>query len=395
MRSKFDFLRDLMICLCFGLLISCSQSQSFRKIELISKRLIEIPLDDQTSPDWFFVQTIDLIGEEYLVFHDHIRSDPKFIYFSHITDSQKSFKTPLYLDGPNGIGHLDGFHIRNLDSIFVLNRYKYELNLVDSSGKVKDRFRLRKDNSNGPATHSTALPFIWSFAPVIDLGDKLIIPSIPEREPFESNYQNQTLTIELNLKTKSIEYRLGYTDRYFDSGFWGLQLEAPSYTVNYNDSVILQSFPIEDRLMVYDFKLNLLQSPSLFSNYYSNVFQSLPDLNRDPFVFYPHIYSNPKNNMLLYDHFRNLYYRIMTSSYPSKTIESWEKSGLFGEMGNNDYPNRMIMVFDRDFNEIGVIDIDQNQYWVDFIRIVKDGIIIQRQTKDENKCTFELFEIEF
>lgn len=85
----------------------------------------------------------------------------------------------------------------------------------------------------------------------------------------------------------------------------------------------------------------------------------------------------------------------MTSSYPSKTIESWEKSGLFGEMGNNDYPNRMIMVFDRDFNEIGVIDIDQNQYWVDFIRIVKDGIIIQRQTKDENKCNFELFEIEF
>lgn len=375
--------------------MGCFPSSDYPKLEMVSKGIFDISIDDKTSNNWFFAQIVNIDEEEYFVFQDHIQSDPRYIHFENLKENEKSFKIKLSLEGPEGIGHLDGFHVRNLDSIFVLNRYKYELNLVDTSGKVIDRFRLRNDDSNEQSEQLTALPFIWTFAPILDLGEKLVIPAIPDQESFDSQYKQKLQTIELKIKSETSAYKLGFSDRYFDSGFWGIHLETPSYTVNYTDSVILQSFPIEDRVMVFDFDLNLLKAPSLFSKYYDDSFRSLSDFNSEPSILYPHIYSNPKNNSILYDQYRELYYRVFSGPYPLSTIENWEKSGIFGEMGNNEYPDRKIMVFDRYFRELGVIELDKSLYWVDFIRVIKGGILVQRQTDDENKCTFELFEIKF
>jgi len=61
----------------------------------------------------------------------------------------------------------------------------------------------------------------------------------------------------------------------------------------------------------------------------------------------------------------------------------------------NEYPKRMIMVFDRNFKELGIIELDNERYFVDFIRVVKEGLLIPVQSDYEDKKVFEIFEVKY
>lgn len=372
---------------------SCKSKPGQDEIKLISKGVFEILVDDKTSTAWSFIETYEDLNGEYLVFHDILSTNPKLLHFANLIDPIKSFKVSLDIDGPNGIGHLDGFYIRNLDSIFVLNRYAYELNLVDSSGKVNDRYRLRADDSNLPIEDST-LPFPWTFAPLVDLGEKLLIPSYPDAHPFKKGYQQKNLTILFDIKSKVLEYKLGFSEKYFSSGFWGVFLETPSYTVNYQDSVILQSFPIDERIFVYDFELNLVDSHSLFKENYEGKFHSLPDFNMERDVFYPNTYSNPTNKSVIYDPYRKLYYRAFQEAYSQQAIEEMLYSS-HRSLNEQKHPNKIIQVIDSEFKELGEVKLEKEKYWVDDIQVVREGILIWIDTDDEDKRLFEIFEVQY
>lgn len=385
----------LFCCLLiFSFLSSCSQNNEFYSLKLNFKRHIEIPVDDQTSTVWIFQQVVMIEEEEYLAYHDPVKTKERFIHFAHLQDSQKSFRIGLSVDGPDGVGDIWGFHVRNLDSIFVLNRYRYELNLVDSSGRVKDRYRLRSDDSNRPSEYSS-LPAVWTNSPILDLGKKLIIPSSPDIDPFKKDYKQENLAIVLDLETKEIDYNFGFTDKYFNSGFWGLFLEMPSYAVNYNDSLILQSFPIEDRVMVYDFDFNLLQMQSLFGEFYTGKFHSLPDFNLEREIFYTHTHSNPRNYSILYDPYRRLYYRTMLGPYPPETLERIIRQLPSLPAGERELPDKIIMVFDKDFNELGYLKLDRKKYILEDLLVVQGGLLIHVDTENEDKNVFEIVEVEF
>jgi hypothetical protein len=249
------------------LIIGCATPDHRRPaLELVSKRIVEIPLDDKTSNAWWTLQYLDLGEDEYLVFHDQIKSKQKKIHFAHIQDQEKSFQINVSIDGPNGVGHLDSFRVKNLDSIFVLNQYAYRLFLIDSSGTVKDRYELIGD-TDPESSGVTYLPLPLPFSPIVDIGDKLVFPARADVNTLE-NYapESYKTTISLDLNTEKFEYQFDYPDSYINSGFWGMNLEQASLAVNFKDSVLVQSFPIEDRVMVYDFDFNLVRSPSLLGS---------------------------------------------------------------------------------------------------------------------------------
>ncbi|WP_192347196.1 DUF4221 family protein [Algoriphagus sp. Y33] len=384
----------LLLLILISWIIGCTGSEEkYEILELVSKRIIEIPLDEYTSSTWGTLQYLNLGEDEYLVFHDQIKSREKKIHFAHINEKGRSFQVNVSLDGPNGVGHLDSFHVKNLDSIFVLNQYAYRLYLIDTSGTVRDMYPLIGDNLQEPS-EITYLPFPFPFSQIVDLGSKLFFPARPDVNTLE-NYRLESYKtgILLDLNTKKFSYKLGYPDSYINSGFWGMPLEISSSTVNFKDSLVVQSFSIEDRVMVYDFDLRPVDSPSLFREYYDGKFHSLPEPTMEPDIFYPHIFSNPTNKAILFDPYRDLYYRIFSGPYPEEIIEQRKKSNFRRLPDDNEYPDRKIMVFDREFNELGVIELDKKKYWVDFIRVVKEGVLIRVQSENENKNIFEIFEV--
>jgi hypothetical protein len=58
-------------------------------------------------------------------------------------------------------------------------------------------------------------------------------------------------------------------------------------------------------------------------------------------------------------------------------------------------PDRRIMVFDRQFNELGVIEVDKEKYWVDFVQVVSEGLLLSVKSDDEDRNIFEIFEVKF
>lgn len=378
------------------LIIGCSSpKQKYSKLELISKRILEIPLDENTSSVWGTLQYLDLGEDEFLVFHDLIQSQNKAIHFSHLNDFEKSFQVNVSIEGPHGVGHLDGVLVKNLDSIYVLNRFAYRLYQIDKFGKVINKYSFI-DEMDKSSKKLTYLPGSLPANPIVDFGQQLFLPARPDVNPLENfKYKSFNTGILLNLKNKSFSYQLNYPKSYHDSGFWGMQLEMASTVVNFKDSTIIQSFPIEDELMVYDFDLNLIDTPSLFSEFYQDKFHSLPEPSLEPEIYYPHIYSNPSNKSILFDPYRDLYYRIYNGPYPEATIKNMANSNFTFWDQKNEYPNRIIMVFDRSFKEVGVIELDKERYFVDFIRVVKEGLLIEVQSDDEDKKIFEIFEVEY
>lgn len=382
--------------LIFVLILGCTGSkEKYSKIELVSKRILEIPLDENTSKDWWTLQTVELGSDEYLVFHDRIKSEKKKIHFAHLSEEGKSFAVNVDIEGPNGVGHLDSFYIRNLDSIFVLNQYAYRLYLIDSSGTVKDMFPLIGENLQGDSDYSyLPIPLPWS--PIVSLNDKLIFPARPDVNTTENYSPEEYKTaISLNLITRKFSYIFDLTNSYFSSGYWGFHLELPSFAVNFNDSLLIQCFPIEDRLMVYDFDLNLKDTINLFGEYYDGKFHSLSEPSLEPDIFYPHILSNPSNKSILYDPYRKLYYRIYSGPYSDEVIDRRSKNNYAPLSEGNEYPERKIMVFDRKFKEVGLIKLDKDRYFVEFIRVVKEGLLIPVQSDYEDKKVFEIFEIKY
>lgn len=383
-----------LLVVCF--VIGCTRLDHGSPIlELVSKRIVEIPLDDQTSHAWWTLQYLDLGENEYLIFHDQIKSKQKKIHFAHIHDQEKSFQVNVSIDGPNGVGHLDSFLVKNMDSIFVLNQYAYRLYLIDSSGTVKDRYKLIGDTDQ-EGSGMTYLPLPLPYSPIVDLGDKLVFPARADINTLEKyNPESYKTGISLDLNTKKFEYQFDYPDSYVNSGFWGMNLEQASLAVNFKDSLLVQSFPIEERVMVYDFDLNLVRSPSLFREYYEGQFHSLPEATLEPEVFYPHIYSNPTNKAILFDPYRDVYYRVYSGPYSEESIELMRKVKSGQPVKDPDSPDRRIMVFDRQFNELGVIEVDKEKYWVDFVQVVREGILLTVKSDDEDKKIFEIFEVKF
>jgi hypothetical protein len=386
---------SLFLFLLFFIIGCTVPSEKYSQVELVSKRIIEIPINENTSNDWWTLQYLDLKSNEYLVYHDRIKSQLKKIHFYNLQDREKSFDVEVEIEGPNGVGHLDSFYVRNLDSIFVLNQYAYRLYLIDTSGIVKDMFQLIGDNLQG-TSEITYLPIPLPWTPIVDLGNKLIFPARPDVNTTE-NYTPEIYKtgISLDLDSKAFSYEFDFSASYFNSGFWGFHLELPSFTVNFKDSLLIQSFPIDDRVMVYDFDLSLLDSPSLFKEYYEGAFHSLIEPTQESDIFYPHIFSNPSNMSILWDPYRELYYRIFSGPYSQEIIERRRKNNFAPLTENNEYPERRIMIFDREFKEIGVLELDKEKYSVQLIRVVKEGLLIPAKSNDEDKNVFEIFEVKY
>ena len=365
------------------------------KLKLVSKGIIEIPVDEYTSTAWWTLQYLDLGGDEFLIYHDRVKSKVRKIHFAQIYDPSKSFDVKVSMDGPNGVGSLDSFLVKNLDSIFVLNQFGYRLYLIDTSGTLKDKYLLIGEINEG-SSEISYLPSPMPNSEIVDLGNKLLFPVGPDVNPYEGFDYNKFKTgVLLDLNTKKFSYELDYPESYLNSGYWGPHLELPSSFVNFKDSIIVRSFPIEDKVLVYDFDLNLLQTPSLFKDYYEGKFHSLPEANFEPDIFYPHIYSNPTNKSILFDHYRDLYYRIYSGAYPETSIEKMKEVNFMQPVDENEFPDSKIMVFDRQFNELGVIDLDKKQYWVDQIKVVKGGLLVTVKSDFEDKKIFEIFEVKY
>jgi len=301
-----------------------------------------INLDSYTS---LFQRSIRYLDqgpdEEYLYF---LNQNNNSVYRYHLGDSNYTHRIKFDIDGPLGVGTLDGFDVHGPDSLFLLARYNYILSMVtnplDSNRQIQ-KYRLLDVNAEVDMT-----PYAFTEAPMLLDNGILNILAVPFFYlSTKSYYEAGTNLIRLNLNDSSMSKGNLYSDVYkkrFSSFF-----SNASFAMN-NQRQFVVSLPADHDLYLYDSDFRLIRKSTSRSTIVPDIKEFKGDFNSSEEETM-HRYQNPSYNSILYDSYRNVYYRL--AGLPNeKALSSGDKAR---------YASRSfaIIVYDADLKIIGELEL--------------------------------------
>lgn len=318
-------------------------------------------LDSNTKNSLYFLAPYaNKDGKEYLTFQNGKKNE---ILFYDINTSQLLFKIEPEIDGNNGVGRFLGYYIQNLDSIYLTNYDFQEIAIIDKNAIVKDKINYEKADNGTPLSFFCFITHVYRPATVI--GRKMYIYSGPNRW-----VENAPVAAILDLDTKSIQALPFTYPQYEGSKVKRKQYGWENdYSRCFDGKRFIYSFDYEEDLYV----TSSINHDSIYRVKAKSKF--IPQLNWPPeFGYDPdRLCTNPRYGNILYDKYRNVYYRI---AYP-KTEINWAKEKIRSmellEYGGKSFS---IIILDKDLNYIGETKFRDYTYNSKLILIMKDGIYI-------------------
>lgn len=312
-----------------------------------------IPINDKSANFSLLSQVLFKENAAPLYIHlNYSPSNPNYLFVNSFSDPALDLVLEFENEGPNGVGSVTEFYFHSYDSIFLIDRYRYMVSLADSSGKVKQSYRLKENESNKPDEDSV-LPMSTSQSRMFMWNKFLYIPCIPDQDPFEHGYKRKNLLIKLNLETGDYTTLLGYPEWYQDGNFWGgPDHMLPSISPSEDQTQVLVSFPLVDSVYMLDLKTERM-TPYFWMGS-STIESPIPIDFEDRqleigkrFQLATDYYFS-----LNYDPHRKEYWRVFHKKYDEESIEKILKR----ESGT---PNRnSVIVYDEKLERIGEFDLD-------------------------------------
>ncbi|MGM0579195.1 MAG: DUF4221 family protein [Bacteroidota bacterium] len=232
----------LLIAFLLILTVSCYQESKDKEhldIELIEKAL-EIPLNNKTSNISRGLQAYSDNDNE-LLFNINWGQNSLQIYDIASGDFIKEIF--FQSEGDKAVGRIFGFHIHNLDSIFLFNQQSSEIVMMDTANTIKSRIEY-----NPPEGYSNAFVHNAYFIshPILK-GNELIV-----KTHLQGDYQKMTdeeleqklITYSINLENGSVELLpQKYPEDYLNKG-----LKFYEYSMAANANQIVFSLLGDHRL---------------------------------------------------------------------------------------------------------------------------------------------------
>jgi hypothetical protein len=198
--------------------------------------------------------------------------------------------------GPNGIGHLNNFHIESFDSIYILNMT--QLLISDSSATIKKRIDISDITINSYPIGSP--PFLYQYnLRIVNNHGRLNIPATFVDIDVSNNLSAMPLEFAYDIKRDS----LFYPKR------WYPPVEGkPYYSRDYGNNKWCYSFFKDHNIYVMDGN-NEIQSHFCKSKYAPKKFAQRPIAN-DMMESVILSIETPQYWSIVYDKWRKLYYRF-------------------------------------------------------------------------------------
>jgi hypothetical protein len=216
------------------------------------------------------------------------------------------------IEGDQGVGNVFGFHVHNLDSIFLFGQMESRIYLTDTSGLI-----LNKINYNIPDGYSSAFvhPTYFYSPPSIQSGEMIV------KTHFFGNYRDVTND---ELKNKhmvySIDLESGNTNllsHTYPEDYLSLGLKHFEPSIAVGKKKIVYSLFGDHRVFYADSFNESLDSKEAKSSYLDNTLKLFPvDGGRFENQYYMNAYSRYDN--LVFDKYRNVFYRF---AYPTLDLE--------------------------------------------------------------------------
>ncbi len=333
----------------------------------------EIPIDSMTATNFLHYQYVKDGEHEYFSILNRITQE---INFYDINAKRLAFKIPLAIDGPNGIGNLQGFnsgyHVHNLDSIFVLNRNRKQFFLVDRESQLLNSFDSFRDRSLPSAV-------IAPFAPMLVHDDRAILLNIQGGMKYDKRNKNyrSDYAMSVGLTNRDNEFFLSYPD-VFTTGVWGFDLHRISWTFDLEAERIAVSYPLDNHLYLFDFNGNQVGSAPARSHIVKpakSISNRQMKSKNGPWEYY---LEQGKYGQVFFDPIRRIFIR---DCIPGTSIEKQKEGVLIS--------GRRIVILDENLNKTAELKEDSPGSLTLFFNA--DGIHKYVPTREENTLKFEIY----
>ena len=279
---------------------------------------------------------------------------------------------------------LRGFYYQNKDSIFLFGIRK--LLLVNEKGEtLLSIFFNPPQNDYFPILCSNnVFPFF--------VKNSLYFNKIIDKFPNNDYYKQNTI-VSYDLITRNLNElpNTSYPVSYFDKCWFSVDLNI-SFCKNDRNEIIF-SYPISDSLYVYSIdKKRIIKKVKARSKYKKGKTTSADcDMVWDNKAYYKHVYKNLIYRDIIYDPYRNVYYRIV--SLPKKDYN-------INKPFNSLNLPFSIQVFDDELNFLCETEIlNESPKYIKFDYFVdNEGLWISVNNPDnpefdENELKFDLFQL--
>jgi hypothetical protein len=287
------------------------------------------------------------------------------------------------LEGDQGVGQLFGFHVHNLDSIFLFSQIDPVLILTDTSGIVKNRIRYKQPDLYSPAfVHNS-----YFLSPPIIKGDEMIV-----KTHFQGNYREVTaeqlssnhMTYAINMKTGVVRFmNHTYPADYLAKGVKHFE---PSMATDGN-KVVYSLFGDHRLFLASSFEEDL-KAISVASTHLDESLPLFP-LQGERFDTQKYLQGSSRYESIIYDPFKEVFYRL---AFPTYTFESDEEVKSL----RSEPRGFVIMTLDKELNVIDDQYFEGGKYIPNNVFVGKKGLYISTShpnnpENQEDKMVFEIF----
>ena len=274
---------------------------------LVCKGEVSFPLDSVTT---YFLGASEYNSKNGIY---SFLFDRKLLFYNY--ETQKLLKK-INID----VGNPTSYTIINEDSIVVLDYETNEVVLLNSDGNTYDKLKI-----------SPTIPYypfpVTKIAPLRLNDNELVFWGNMSGEYMDEDCVNRRVMGKFNLTSHAVSYKIPYSSVYGNAN-WGGGLFRWIYA-DYNPRIraYIVSFPVEHYLFVVSEDGDILERVYAGSHFI-DVIESLPKSKMIPldadvktrFFVENHSYAN-----VLYDSYRDLYYRIAEQKCEYKNAIGWQK----------------------------------------------------------------------
>lgn len=373
----------IALILLFLTLISCQSNTSNKKTSFLLKesdKVVTFKLNNHTKSSINVMSLFtDSAGREYLTFQNPGQNE---ILFYDIHTRELAMVVNPEVEGNNGVGFYTGYYIQSPDSIFITS-YGSTITLINRDAKIIDRFPYDKAQDSILLENYCSISFVYK--PIINIDNKLyIMPSCnrwAEKKP---------VCAYIDLSDRTVHALTGFEYPTFPGADNKAKLSGIENDVSrcFDGRRFVYAFYYDEDIYVVSPDHQSIRRVKVKSKYIDKV-----KLLNDYELTEKEMCENPNYGNLIYDKYRNVYYRI---AYPETEIEKNVRTMELLMYGRKKFS---IIILDQDFNTIGETLFPEYQYNSAVMFIREEGLYISTSHPmspdySDDKLTFKCFTLE-
>ena len=338
------------------------------------------PLDSYVKYNPFYLWTFEENGKRYLSFLNYGTTQ---LYFYDFDTEKFLSKVTLEQEGPDGVGMLSGYYIKDFNHIYVSSFVYQGIIRVDTTGVIVQKIPYRKTGS-GYKIISSYNASSHPYLPPIFIGDKMYITQQNNERfcPAEKTPISVAIdTIQKKYTSLPLTFSI-LTEKQVKSN-------GDRFSRDYDGKNFIYSFYVDEDILVTSIDHAEVKRIKAKSKYINTPDEKLDFESESAPI---KVLTLARYGDLIYDPHREVYYRF---AYPKTELEdnvNWWGKAIYGRKKFS------VIILDKDFQIIGETLFPEAIYNPYASFVSKEGLYISRDyqmnyDQSEDFMTFELFKL--